>query len=58
MFALPVSALCIVFVFVWVTDFETVREELGRLYPFGRYPIPFVLVAVTAARTAGIARPA
>jgi len=57
-FALPISALCLVFVFVWVADLETVREELGRLYPLARYLIPVVLVVVTAARTVGIARPA
>jgi|AntDeeMetagen134_2_1112570.scaffolds.fasta_scaffold04818_3 NSS family neurotransmitter:Na+ symporter len=57
-FALPISALCIVFVFVWATDLDVVREELGRLYPFVRYLIPVVLVVVTAARTVGIARPA
>ena len=57
-FALPVSALCIVFVFVWVSDADTVREELGRLYPLVRYLIPVVLLVVTAARTVGVARPA
>ncbi|MFC7173657.1 sodium-dependent transporter [Haloplanus litoreus] len=57
-FALPISALCIVFVFVWAADLGTVREELGPLYPFVRYLIPVVLVVVTAARTVGIARPA
>jgi NSS family neurotransmitter:Na+ symporter len=57
-FALPISALCIVLVFVWVADVEPVREELGLLYPLVRYLIPVVLVVVTAARTVGIARPA
>lgn len=57
-FALPISALLIVFVFVWITDLETVHEELGRLYPFVRYLIPSVLVVVIAARAVGIARPA
>jgi len=57
-FALPISALCIVFVFVWVADLETIRENLGRLYPLVRYLIPVVLIFVTAARAVGIARPA
>jgi NSS family neurotransmitter:Na+ symporter len=57
-FALPISALCIVFVFVWATDLETVHEELGRLYPLVRYLIPVVLVVVLAARAVGLARPA
>jgi NSS family neurotransmitter:Na+ symporter len=57
-FALPISALCIVFVFVWMADIETVHAELGRLYPFVRYLTPVVLVVVTVARTAGVARPA
>jgi len=56
-FALLISALCIVFVFVWVADLETVHKELGRLYPFVRYLIPVVLVVVIAARTIGIASP-
>ena len=46
------------FVFVWVGNLETVREELGRLYPFVRYLIPFVFIVVTAARALGIARSA
>jgi NSS family neurotransmitter:Na+ symporter len=57
-FALPISALCIVLVFVWVSDADTGREELGRLYPLVRYLIPVVLLVVTAARTVGVARPA
>jgi NSS family neurotransmitter:Na+ symporter len=57
-FALPISALCILFVFVWAADLGAVREELGRLYPLVRYLIPVVLVVVIAAQTAGIARPA
>jgi NSS family neurotransmitter:Na+ symporter len=57
-FALPISALCIVFVFVWVADLETVHGELGRFYPLVRYLIPVVLVVVTVARAVGIARPA
>ncbi|MFD1644078.1 sodium-dependent transporter [Haloarchaeobius litoreus] len=57
-FALPVSALLLVSVFVWVADFEDVRGELGRLYWLVQYLIPAVLVAVVAARAAGVARPA
>ena len=57
-FALPVSALCIVFVFVWAADLDAVREELGRFDPVVRYLIPVVLVTVTAARAVGSARPA
>jgi NSS family neurotransmitter:Na+ symporter len=57
-FALPVSALCLVFVFVWVADLDAVRAELGRLLPLVRYVVPAVLVAVTAARALGVARPA
>ena len=57
-FALPISALCIVFVFIWIADLETIHEELGRLYPLVRYLIPFVLIVVTAAQILGIARPA
>jgi NSS family neurotransmitter:Na+ symporter len=57
-FALPISALCIVYVFVWVADLETVHEELGRVFPVVRYLIPAVLFTVTAARGLGIALPA
>jgi NSS family neurotransmitter:Na+ symporter len=57
-FALPVSALCLVVVFVWVADLDPVRAELGRLLPLVRYVVPAVLVLVTAARAVGVARPA
>jgi NSS family neurotransmitter:Na+ symporter len=57
-FALPISALLIVFVFVRSVELETVRRELGSFYPLVRYLIPFVLVVVTAARAVGVARPA
>lgn len=57
-FALPVSALLIVFVFVWSADTDAVREELGRFYVLVRYLIPFVLVVIITARAVGIARPA
>lgn len=57
-FALPISALLILFVFVWSVDLEAVREDLGSLYPLVRYLIPPVLVIVTAARAIGVARPA
>ena len=57
-FALPISALCLVFVFVWTTDARPLRDELGRLYPLVRYLIPVVLGSVTATRAVGIARPA
>jgi len=57
-FALPVSALLIVVVFVWVADLEEVAADLGLLAPLVRYLIPVVLVAVTAARAAGVAVPA
>jgi NSS family neurotransmitter:Na+ symporter len=57
-FALPISALCILYVFVWAADLETVHEELGRLYPFVRYPIPVVLVLVIGARVVGTTEPA
>ncbi|WP_336134437.1 sodium-dependent transporter [Natronomonas amylolytica] len=57
-FALPISAILVTLVFVWVADFEAVHEDLGRLYPVVRYVVPFVLVAVTAAKVLGVARPA
>jgi NSS family neurotransmitter:Na+ symporter len=57
-YALPVSALLIAYVFVWRTDIALVRVDLGRLYPLVRYVIPPVLVVVTVARAAGLARPA
>jgi NSS family neurotransmitter:Na+ symporter len=57
-FALPVSALLIVFVFVWAVDGDGVRAELGVLYPLARYLAPAVLVVVTAAKATGVARPA
>jgi NSS family neurotransmitter:Na+ symporter len=57
-FALPISALCLVFAFVWATDSDVVRAELGPLYPLVRYLIPGVLVVVTVARVVGVARPA
>jgi len=57
-FALPVSALLILFVFVWRADLEPVRGALGWLSPVVRYLVPVVLVVVTAARALGVARPA
>ena len=57
-YALPVSALLIVFAFVWRSNSGAVRGELGRLYPLVRYLIPAVLLVVIGARAAGIARPA
>ncbi len=57
-FGLPVSALVLVAVFVWAADSGPLRDDLGRLYPLVRYLVPAVLVAVLAARTAGVARPA
>jgi NSS family neurotransmitter:Na+ symporter len=57
-FALPISALLIVFVFVWTTDIDAVHEELGQFYSLVRYLIPLVLVVIITARTIGIARPA
>jgi NSS family neurotransmitter:Na+ symporter len=57
-FALPVSALLLLFVFVWRADLAPVRGALGRLYPVVRYLVPVVLVVVTAARALGVATPA
>ncbi|WP_135304803.1 sodium-dependent transporter [Haloarcula amylovorans] len=57
-FALPISALCLLFAFVWVADLEIIHEELGRLYPLVRYLIPIVLVVVIAAQGVGIVHPA
>lgn len=57
-FALPISALILVAVFVWRGDFETVRNELRGFYPFARYLIPIVLVVVTTARAVGLTEPA
>ncbi|MFB6080517.1 MAG: sodium-dependent transporter [Haloferacaceae archaeon] len=56
-FALPVSALCIVFAFVWRVDLGDVHRDLGALYPLVRYVVPVVLVVVTAAGALGVARP-
>lgn len=56
-YALPVSALLIVFAFVWAADGGAVREELGRLYPLVRYVIPVVLAATTLSTAFGVARP-
>lgn len=41
-----------------MAEVDGVREELGALYPLVRYVIPPVLAAVTAAKAAGVARPA
>jgi NSS family neurotransmitter:Na+ symporter len=57
-FALPVSAFLVAVVFVWAVDFDTVRTDLGALYPLVRYLVPVVLVVVTAAQAVGVARPA
>jgi NSS family neurotransmitter:Na+ symporter len=57
-YALPVSALLVVFAFVWRTDLAPVRAALGRLYPLVRYVIPPVLIVVIGAKAAGVARPA
>lgn len=57
-YALPVSALLITYSFVWASEFDGVRDALGRLYPLVRYVTPALLLAVTAARLAGVARPA
>lgn len=57
-FALPISALLILLVFVWAVDFDTIRRDLGVLYPLARYLIPVVLVLVTAAKALGVALPA
>ncbi len=57
-YALPVSALLITYAFVWATEFEPVHDALGRLYPLVRYVTPTLLLAVTAAQVAGVARPA
>ena len=57
-YALPVSALLITSVFVWAAEFGSVRDALGRLYPLVRYVTPALLLLVTAARVAGVARPA
>lgn len=57
-YALPVSAVLIVVVFVWRADLPAVQAQLGRLYPLVRYLIPPVLILVTAAQATGVARPA
>lgn len=57
-FALPLSALCILFVFVWVAESEVVHRELGRFYPLVRYLIPAALLVVTTAQALGVVRPA
>ena len=57
-FALPISALLILFVFVWNIELDTIRRDLGRLYPLARYLIPVVLVLVIGAKALGVARPA
>jgi NSS family neurotransmitter:Na+ symporter len=57
-FALPISALLILFVFVWAVELETVRRDLGGFYPLVRYLIPIVLVTVTATKALGMTRPA
>jgi NSS family neurotransmitter:Na+ symporter len=57
-YALPVSGFLIAVVFLWLADFESVREELGRLYPLAKYAIPPVIAVVTVARGLGVARPA
>ena len=57
-YALPVSALLIVLVFVWATDIEAVRDELGRLYPVLKYAVPTVLFVVTVAKVVGVSLPA
>mgnify|MGYP000274213171 FL=1 len=57
-YALPVSALLIIFVFVRRGDRDTVRRELGPLYPLVVYVIPTVLALVMASKLVGVARPA
>lgn len=57
-YALPVSAVLVVWVFVWRADLPAVRAQLGRLYPLVKYLVPPVLVLVTAARATAVARPA
>jgi NSS family neurotransmitter:Na+ symporter len=57
-YALPISAILITFGFVWATEIENVRTDLGRLYPLARYVTPVVLLAVTLAKLLGIAVPA
>nr|WP_310915997.1 sodium-dependent transporter [Halomicroarcula sp. S1AR25-4] len=57
-FALPVSAVLIVAVFVFVADLDAVRAELGAFVALVRYVVPVVLVAVVVAKVAGVARPA
>ncbi|MCU4717264.1 sodium-dependent transporter [Halapricum hydrolyticum] len=57
-FALPISALLIVYAFVWQHEFSRVQADLGRLYPLVRYALPAVLAIATGAKAAGVARPA
>ncbi|ELZ32033.1 Sodium:neurotransmitter symporter family protein, putative [Halogeometricum pallidum JCM 14848] len=57
-YALPISAVIITFIFVWTTEIDGVRAELGRLYPLVRYVTPALLITVTLAKALGIARPA
>ena len=57
-FALPVSAVLIVAVFLWATDLGDVRRDLGPLYPLAKYLAPAVLVAATGSKAVGVARPA
>ncbi|MDZ7688278.1 MAG: sodium-dependent transporter [Halobacteriales archaeon] len=57
-YALPVSALLLLLVFVWTTDIDAVHDELGRLYPLVRYVVPVVLLVVTVSKAVGVSRPA
>ena len=57
-YALPVSAVAIALVFGWAADLDAVRADLGSLLLAVRYAVPPLLVLVTAAKVAGVARPA
>jgi len=57
-FALPISAFLIVAVFLWATDLDVVRTDLGPFVPLAKYLTPAVLVVVTGAKGLGVARPA
>lgn len=52
-YALPISGIIIVVVFVWGTDLEKVKKELGRLYPMVKYFIPLILTFVIIAKLLG-----
>ncbi len=57
-FALPISALLMIFVFVWQARTLPLQAELGPLLPFVRYLVPAVLLITTGLKLVGLGRPA